>query len=222
LHRPARRFDRTGREASQSTPARQRRLALLASLGLLLAGAAGAGDEEDTGVEWGTREVQRAEQLESALTASQGVPLAPDTLQVRLAFDAAADLDLYVTDPMQETVYFGNTPARTGGRLEADRRCQDAAPRIETVVFAPAPTGRYRVGVDYPRPCTASEGGGDGDSAVFVLEVRHAGRLRRQLGVSAPLRFVPIVLEFDIEAAAGDESGQAFRTAPEPAAAPPR
>jgi hypothetical protein len=72
---------------------------------------------------------------------------------VQLIFGAEADLDLFVTDPDFEEVYFANTKSRLGGELDADRRCADPAPRTETVRFDPAPPGRYRVTVDFPRRC---------------------------------------------------------------------
>jgi hypothetical protein len=88
-----------------------------------------------------------AARLETALAEA---PPAPDgALRVRLAFGAAADLDLYVTDPLAETLYFANQRAASGGRLVADAHCDSAAPRVEEVRFpAPLP-GRYRIGVDY-------------------------------------------------------------------------
>ncbi len=72
---------------------------------------------------------------------------------VRLAFGAEADLDLHVTDPLQETLYFAERSVRSGGRLEADLRCAAPAPRIEVVRFAEPRPGRYRVGVDFMRRC---------------------------------------------------------------------
>jgi len=122
-------------------------------------------------------------------------PLPPGAVVVRLAFGAAADLDLYVTDPLEEAVYFGNTPARSGGRLEADLRCDAAAPRVETVVFDPAPAGRYRVGVDFPERCN----GGRGDAA-FAVELWAGGRRTLRSGRLAPALFEPIVLEIVNEA----------------------
>jgi len=83
-------------------------------------------------------------------------PLAPDALRVRLVFDAEVDLDLYVTGPDLETVYFANPETRDGGILEADRRCDAPAPRVETVVFSPAAAGVYRVGVDFMVRCDGS------------------------------------------------------------------
>lgn len=80
----------------------------------------------------------------------------PDrTVEIQLLFGAEADLDLFVTDPDYEEVYFANSPSRLGGELDADRRCEDPAPRTETVRFDPAPAGRYRVTVDFPRRCQA-------------------------------------------------------------------
>ena len=43
-------------------------------------------------------------------------------LRFVLAFGEAADLDLFVTGPRQETVYFANTPTAVGGELEVDAR----------------------------------------------------------------------------------------------------
>jgi hypothetical protein len=83
-------------------------------------------------------------------------PLTPGALRVRLVFDAHVDLDLYVTGPRLETVYFANTESREGGILEADRRCDAPAPRVESVVFPGATTGLYRVGVDFMMRCDGS------------------------------------------------------------------
>lgn len=118
---------------------------------------------------------------------------APGALRVELVFGAGADLDLYVTDPAQETVYFANTPSRaSGGRLEADRRCEAPAPRIETVVFASAPPGRYRVGVDHAGSCR----GDAAAEAAFLIVVEAAGLRRELRGALEPQRFAPSLLEF--------------------------
>jgi hypothetical protein len=135
---------------------------------------------------------QEAGELATALSAGDAAAGA-DTLRVRLAFGAAADLDLYVTDPAAETVYFANTPSQSGGALERDARCEDPAPRVETVAFPAAPPGRYRVGVDYPEPC-----GADAEPVAFVVSVEHRGTRREQRGVALPGRFEVIVLEFDL------------------------
>ena len=116
---------------------------------------------------------------------------------VRLAFSREADLDLYVTDPPLETVYYANTPARTGGRLEQDRRCDDAdaeAVRVETVRFEAAPPGRYRVGVDYPHRCDG------GDKVMpYAVSIEANGERNLHAGLARWLDFRAVVTEFDVK-----------------------
>jgi hypothetical protein len=117
-----------------------------------------------------------ADALEAALAALPSAPAGE--LVVRLAFEAGADLDLYVSDPLDETVYYANTPVRSGGALDGDRRCEDAAPRVETVRFASPLAGRYRVGVDFQQRCR------DGQDVVpwaISIEARGERRLLRGL-----------------------------------------
>ncbi|NNL66213.1 MAG: hypothetical protein HKP30_08225 [Myxococcales bacterium] len=131
-----------------------------------------------------------ADRFAAALAADpDGV--SPDALVVRLSFAADVDLDLYVTDPLEETVYYGNSPSRIGGRLLRDVRCDGEAPRVETVVIDPAPSGRYRVGVDFPERCA-----GDG-ATDFALRVDFAGERRERTGRLAPRIFEPVVLELE-------------------------
>lgn len=122
-------------------------------------------------------------------------PPSPDALVVRLAFGAGADLDLYVTDPLRETVYFAHTPSRSGGQLDRDRTCADAAPRVETVVFEHPEPGRYRVGVDYPRSCDGSD-----RAAPYAVSVQHHEHAAQRIdGRAEARRFEPVVLEIDVE-----------------------
>ncbi|HEY8156168.1 MAG TPA: PPC domain-containing protein [Myxococcota bacterium] len=129
------------------------------------------------------------------LLAPPRTPPAPGELRVSLVFGEGADLDLYLTDPSQETVYYANSPSQaSGGRLEADLRCDDPAPRVETVVFASAPPGRYRVGVDSAETCP-----GGADSQPFLVTVEAPGGERRELRGEVPRgRFLPRVLEFSL------------------------
>jgi hypothetical protein len=127
--------------------------------------------------------------LVEALAAE--APPAEGTLRVRLAFGADADLDLYVTGPSQETVYFANASSREGGRLDGDRLCADPAPRIETVTFPEFAPGRYRVGVDYPKTCA------DRGTAAFVIYVEVGTRREERRGSIRLGEVVPIVLETD-------------------------
>lgn len=114
-------------------------------------------------------------------------------VRVRLAFDAGADLDLYVTDSTQETVYFANSPTRVGGRLLEDVRCDDPAPRIETVVFPTARAGSYRVGVDYPEQC---EGGAA--RVAFAVRIEAPGIDDTRAGTAQKGRFDSLFLEVDV------------------------
>ena len=114
-------------------------------------------------------------------------------LVVELAFEAGADLDLYVTDPLTETVYFANTPTRSGGKLAADRTCDDPAPRVETVVFERPLQGRYRIGVDHMRSC------GEGALADFAVRASRGERSWSAAGALPLGRFDPVVLELDLD-----------------------
>jgi len=129
------------------------------------------------------------------LVAPVRTPPAPGDLRVELVFGEGADLDLYLTDPSQETVYYANTPSRVnGGRLEADLRCDAPEPRVEAVRFENAPPGRYRVGVDHAESCP-------GGAAVeaFLVTVEAAGGERRELrGEISRGRFLVRVLEFTL------------------------
>lgn len=117
----------------------------------------------------------------------------PAALKVRLHFGSEAGLDLHVTDPKQETVYFGNSPSLGGGVLERDLRCNDPAPRTELVTFATPEPGRYRVGVDFITTCRRLR-----DPIPFEIEVIRGEVLQRIENEISPGRFRHIVLEFEI------------------------
>lgn len=143
--------------------------------------------------EWNAERLEEAERLERLLGEEPAA--AAGVLELRLAFPGDVDLDLYVTDPQLETLYYANTPVRSGGELLEDRRCDgdsDGAPRVETARFAAPLTGRYRVGVDHPSSC---RGGGDVAPYVLSIETPEGRRMLRRL--SERLRFDSIVIEFD-------------------------
>jgi uncharacterized protein YfaP (DUF2135 family) len=122
-------------------------------------------------------------------------PRAAGSIRVLLAFTPDFDLDLYVTDPLEEAVYFGNPETPSGGRLGADLRCESpgGGSRIETIVFASPLHGRYRVGVDHPRTCTGKRG-----SASFAVGFESAGGTLWAVGALETLVFEPIVLETSV------------------------
>lgn len=118
-------------------------------------------------------------------------------LRVMLTWDGTADLDLYLTGPSWETVYFGNNPSSEGGKLERDVRCADLSeagePPLESATFAEPAAGHYRIGVDYMEAC-----GGQSDPQPYRLLVEYGGVRHEQVGVARHHEFVPIVLEFEL------------------------
>ncbi|MFQ5512956.1 MAG: hypothetical protein ACE5FG_00850 [Myxococcota bacterium] len=122
-------------------------------------------------------------------------PRPAGALRVLLRFGPAADLDLYVTDPGHETVYYGNTPTERGGRLAEDLRCDPPGERVERVEFADPPVGRYRVGVDFPERCNLRT-----RAARFRVIVEAEGLHRERSGEIRLGRFQPVVLEFELPA----------------------
>jgi hypothetical protein len=135
----------------------------------------------------------------AALVPPPALPV-PDSpgLHVLLAWDAPVDLDLYVTDPSWETVYFANTPSRAGGRLEGDVRCDTlkrAGRQAEWVRFAMPRPGPYRVGVDFIDDC-----GNDMEKVSFTIIVHLDGERLEATGSVQRERFQAIASEFEIDA----------------------
>jgi len=121
-------------------------------------------------------------------------------LLVRLAFDDVGDLDLFVTDPLQESVYFANSPTRSGGRLIDDRRCDDPSPRVEAIHFPEPMVGRYRVGVDFHGHCEETTVSGEArKQGLYIVRVDVDGRILERRGMVTPGHFEVIVIEFDID-----------------------
>jgi len=167
----------------------------LSAMALLLGCATqgSLGEARPAGAELTTEGQSLAEHL--AATRAEK-PAAPGSgIRVRLAFSAGADLDLYVTDPTFETVYFANSPNRAGGRLEEDLRCDAPAPRIETITFPATLAGTYRVGVDFSERC--KDGATRVAFAVQIDGVQIDGEPLEATreGTIAAGHFIPVVLE---------------------------
>lgn len=141
----------------------------------------------------------RIDRLREALEEARS-PAVAGGLWVRLAFDDAADLDLFVTDPLQESLYFANSPTRIGGRLLDDRRCDDPSPRVETAHYANPITGRYRVGVDFHRRCRGTSlSNEDEKQGFYVIRVDEGAHTLEHVGMLTPGQFEVISIEFDVE-----------------------
>jgi hypothetical protein len=138
--------------------------------------------------------VREAERLSAVLSRAVAEAPADSGLRVLLAFGPGADLDLYVTDPLEETVYFANSPSASGGLLEADLRCDSpgGGDRIEVVRFSAPIPGRYRVGLDHPEGCGAARPAG------FALAVVREGAVELHSGSLQPLEFRLAALEFEV------------------------
>ena len=126
-------------------------------------------------------------------------PLAPPPgLTVSLVWNAPVDLDLYLTDPTSETVYFANTPSRTGARLVRDARCPDLtmadAPFVEVANMPEPLPGRYRVGVDFIDACAAPAA-----AVSFRVAVDYGDTRRETIGTVELAHFQPKVLEFELQ-----------------------
>ncbi|MFP6837197.1 MAG: hypothetical protein VB948_13960 [Pseudomonadales bacterium] len=136
------------------------------------------------------------------LAAGLGETLAegPDLI-VRLAFGEEADLDLYVTDPLLDTVYFARHESRTGGRISADVRCDSSGSRIEEVRFDAPWAGRYRVGVDHPKRC---DGASPPAPAAYAVTAQVNGKTYTASGSVAVEQFQLVVLEFELQEGSAD------------------
>ena len=125
---------------------------------------------------------------------------------VSLTWNAPVDLDLYVTDPTWETLYFANNPTRAGGRLERDVRCDALragrpglsggahAARLERASIVAVRPGPYRIGVDFIDDC----GNGDGEVS-FHVAADVDGVRRESTGKVALQEFRIIALAFELD-----------------------
>lgn len=135
----------------------------------------------------------------AATPPAPALPPARDdgALRVTLTWAVPVDLDLYVTDPVGETLYFANNPTRAGARLERDARCEEvpagAALVEEARLTNPAP-GRYRVGVDFIDTC-----GNPLVAAAFRVAVDRGASRQEVDGIATLSQFKVIVLEFEVD-----------------------
>jgi hypothetical protein len=122
---------------------------------------------------------------------------------VSLRWTAPVDLDLYVTDPVLETLYFANPRTASGGLLERDARCAGrvAGEQVERARWTRPPPGRYRVGVDFPETCS-----GRAVEAAYSLSVEVDGRREEMTGRARRGEREPAVLEFTVTTPAAGEA----------------
>jgi hypothetical protein len=82
-------------------------------------------------------------------------------VQVSVAWNSAADVDLHVIDPAGEEIYWGSRSSASGGDLDLDSNagCSTDQPRNENTVWPRdgAPAGTYIVRLDYWSACNAAQ-----------------------------------------------------------------
>ena len=95
-------------------------------------------------------------------------------IQAAVTWDTLADVDLYVTDPAAETVFFGNRTSASGGVLDIDSNaaCNGVGEMVENIVWpGTAPAGTYTVEVALFSDCGSSA---TGTNFFGVLRVKGA------------------------------------------------
>jgi len=87
--------------------------------------------------------------------------VATGDVQVSVSWDTPSDVDLHVTDPNGDEVYFANTTVASGGTLDLDSNpaCSIDGVNNENIVWptGSAPNGTYTVGLDYWSDCGVPE-----------------------------------------------------------------
>ena len=111
----------------------------------------------------------------------EGCGFQSGNIQVTLAWPTRADLDLYVTDPFGEQIFYGNERAQqSGGHLDHDARggCdnQQADSNLENVYWNQAnpPQGGYQINVHYWDGSRCSTNAGP---TTFTLSISVGGQI---------------------------------------------
>lgn len=91
------------------------------------------------------------------LTTERQVTLGTGDIQITLTWDNGADLDLIVTEPNKEVIYYDNRHSKTGGQLDIDSNypCGQNPGSVENVFWptGQAPTGNYTIMIDEASSC---------------------------------------------------------------------
>lgn len=112
-------------------------------------------------------------------------PVGAGDVEVTLTMGEPTDLDLYVTDPTTTTIYYGNTSAGSGGRLDLDANaaCSSNLGVNNEHIYWPAgraPAGTYRVTAAHWRNCI------QGRAVSYRVTVRACGETVVLTGQFAP------------------------------------
>ena len=94
----------------------------------------------------------------------EGCGYSSGNIQITLAWNSGADIDMYVTDPAGETISYSHTQAASGGHLDHDARgnCRQGQQNntIENVYWdsPQPPSGTYQVALHYWGECNSNAG----------------------------------------------------------------
>ncbi len=93
----------------------------------------------------------------AAKTQVRSLAVDGDPLRLELIWNEAVDLDLFVTGPAGETIYYGNKQSKNGNKVVEESNCKSlvAQPKFlrEVVIIPSAQRGKYRVSVDFIFHC---------------------------------------------------------------------
>lgn len=110
-----------------------------------------------------------------------------------LQHPGTVDLDLFITDPHDESTYFGNSPASRGSKLLKDSVCSMSdTTAIEIIEFPKPSQGRYRIGLDFPESCDNKI-----KEVPYLIVINEDGEQRSIQGQIELEHFILIVDEFE-------------------------
>lgn len=133
-----------------------------------------------------------------AQTRSTSVAKVGDTLRIELTWKAPVDLDLFVTGPSGETIYFGNKQSKIGDKLIEESNCESLTSKPshlrEAVLIPAAQGGKYRVSVDFIFQCQSSLDQADAKLSLFNAQTdtkltQHTITVRREVLNTVAMEF---------------------------------
>ena len=109
----------------------------------------------------------------------EGCGYSSGQLQITLAWNTGADIDIYVTDPNGDTINYSSTTSSSGGELDHDARgtCGDGsgAATVENVFWRNAPPrGTYKIELRYWSGAECSTNAGP---TATTLSIAYGGRI---------------------------------------------
>jgi hypothetical protein len=88
------------------------------------------------------------------------IPVLTGDVQVSIAWESPADVDLHLIEPSAEVIFYANDTSATGGVLDLDSNagCGSDGPRNENITYPgiTPPSGTYAVQVQYWASCGAA------------------------------------------------------------------